>query len=477
MPTTVEKRTTTKQQAENVGNQTTSVAGHGVWLPLETRRQIGRSERTTLPRGQHGDFVPDPGRPDPVRVLEEQSKDRIQELLPVRWGRMLASPFAFYRGAAAIMAWDLSRLPRTGLSAQLSGDAHIANFGFFGSPERQLLFDINDFDETHPGPWEWDVKRLATSGVLAAREQGFSAAAARDIALEAVRAYRERIEQLSQMTTLEIWYSHVTALSIIEGIADSKRRKIARRRMDKARSKTSVRAIEKYTEVLGGNLRIRETPPLVERLPEEEVATLVQPIFQKYAQSLQEDRQHLIDQYVYVDAARRVGGVGSVGTRCNIVVLTGRDVSDPLVLQLKEASPSVLAPFVPPSKYRNEAQRVVEGQRLTQGASDLFLGWLRFSASRDFYFRQLYDMKASVAIDEMDEALLGQYAGKCGELLARAHAKSGDAVSISAYLGNGDRFDEAIADFAFRYADQSERDFESLEKAVRAGRLEAQTGI
>jgi uncharacterized protein (DUF2252 family) len=283
--------------------------------------------------------------------------------------------------------------------------------------------------------------------------------------------------ELSEMSTLDIWYSHATAESIISLLGSSRRRDIALGRMEKALSRTGRTAAAKVTEVIGGKLRIKERPPLIERLPEEEVAEVIQPIFKKYAQSLQEDRRHLMEHYQYVDAARRVGGIGSIGTRCHIIVLSGRDQSDPLVLQLKETTGSVLSPYLPPTKYRNEGQRVVEGQRLIQGTSDLFLGWLRHSSGREYYFRQLYDMKASAEISEMSAKVLGQYAGACGELLGRAHAKSGDPIAIAAYLGKGDRFDEAIAGFAMRYADQTERDFEALEQAVRAGRIHAETGV
>jgi uncharacterized protein (DUF2252 family) len=454
-----------------------SVSARATAVSIEARRERGRAERTRLPRGSHEDFIPSANRSDPVTVLEQQGVDRLPELLPIRYGRMLRSPFAFYRGSAALMASDLGHMPHTCLTAQICGDAHLVNFGFFGSPERQLVFDINDFDETLLGPWEWDVKRLATSAVLAARELGFSAAVSRDIARSSVRSYRERMAELAEMSAMEVWYSHVTADSVVALIDDRRRRDIAIGRMQKARARSSRHAVAKYTEVIAGKLRVKENPPLVERLPEEEVAAVIQPVFRKYAQSLQDDRRHLLDQYRYVDSARRVGGLGSVGTRSYIVVLTGRDETDPLVLQLKEATGSVLTPFLPPTRYRNEAQRVVEGQRLIQGVSDVFLGWLRHSNGRTFYFRQLYDMKLSAEIVEMNKSMLGQYAGLCGELLARAHAKSGDPVAISAYLGKGDRFDQAVVDFAVRYADQTERDFEALERAAAAGRVPVETGV
>ncbi len=478
MPTTGKpKSTKSAVSSPRADRASQSVSGQAIWLPTDERVRLGRDERTALPRKEHGVFTPDTSRPDPIGLLDAHAADRIQELLPIRYGRMLASPFAFYRGSAEIMAWDLSRSPRTGLSAQLCGDAHLSNFGFFGSPERQLVFDLNDFDETIRGPWEWDVKRLATSAVLAGRELGLTTEATRDLARKCVRSYRKHMATLSEMSTLDVWYSHVTALSVIGLIESRRRRDTATRRMQRAFGRDSHHAVAKLTEVIAGKSRIKENPPLLERLPEEEVSEVIQPIFSKYAQSLNDDRRHLIEKFRYVDSARRVGGVGSVGTRCYIVVLTGRDASDPLVLQLKESTGSVLTPYLPPSPYRNEAQRVVEGQRLIQGTSDLFLGWLRHSSGREFYFRQLYDMKVSVDIGGMNATTLGQYAGLCGELLARAHAKSGDSVAISAYLGKGDQFDSAAASFAVRYADQTERDFELLEQAVRTGRLHAETGI
>lgn len=463
--------------AKRETNLTKSVSGRSDWLSVEERIRVGHDERDVLPRQSHGEFIADANRPDPISLLEGDGTDRLTELLPIRYGRMLASPFSLFRGSAGIMAWDLSRLPRTNLIAQLCGDAHVSNFGFFGSAERQLIIDINDFDETLPGPFEWDVKRLATSAILAAQERGFSSDTARDMALASVRAYRERMAAFAQMSTLEVWYSIVTAESVIALMSSRQHKEIAAHRMKKARARDNQLALSKFTEVKGDELRIKENPPLLVRLPEAEVAEIIQPIFRKYLQSLHGAQRQLLERYKYVDAGLRVGGVGSVGTRCYIVVLIGRDTSDPLVLQLKESGKSVLEPYLPKSIYRNEAQRIVTGQRLIQGFADLFLGWMRNSNGREFYFRQLYDMKFSAAIAEMNTATFNQYASVCGHLLARAHAKSGDPIAISAYLGKNERFDTAIANFAERYADQVERDFEALEQAAKQGRVPVTRGL
>jgi uncharacterized protein (DUF2252 family) len=385
-----------------------------------------------VPRRLHAEWSPPPSRPDPISLLEKQAVDRVPELLPIRYGRMLSSPFAFLRGAAAVMASDLSFGPRTGITVQLTGDAHVANFGFYGSTERQLLFDINDFDETLPGPWEWDVKRLAASVAVAGRSNGFSRDDGRDAVLEVVRSYHSKMAEFAQLSNLEIWYSHVTAESFARLLAGTARRREFEAKAGKARSRGSAHAFSRMTEVVDGRRRIVENPPLVERLPEEEVQAIINPIFRKYLDSLQDDRKHLLEQFQYVDSARRVVGVGSVGTRCYMVALTGRDETDALVLQLKEATPSVLAEFLPPTVYRNQAQRIVNGQRLVQAASDIFLGWLRHSNGREFYWRQLRDMKASVDIQRMSPSELRLYGGVCSSLLARAHARSGDAVQIGA---------------------------------------------
>ncbi len=454
-----------------------SVSGRvGLFTP-EQRRSKGLAQRVAVPRMTHETFQKSTYRPDPVQILIQQGEGRLEHLLPIRYGRMLASPFAFFRGAAAVMAWDLSHTSSTSLPVQLCGDAHVSNFGFFGSPERVLMFDMNDFDETLPGPFEWDVKRLAASVVLAGRSIGLSDKSCENIARTCIHQYRTKLAEFSEMTTLEIWYSHVTAESLMAFIPGAKKRKDVLAKMEKARGKDSKYAASKLTEVSEGELRIVERPPLVVRLPEEEVESIIQPVFQKYMSSLSEDRRALLDHYHYADSAIRVGGVGSVGTRCYIVVLAGKDSSDPLVLQLKEANSSVLAQYVHAKPYRNEGERVVQGQRLIQSVSDPFLGWLQHATGRDLYVRQLFNMKASADLASMKASLFASYAGVCGEVLARAHARSGDSLQISAYIGRNEHFEEAIARFAMSYADQTEADHELLLAAVESGRLVAETGI
>jgi uncharacterized protein (DUF2252 family) len=435
---------------------------------------MGRAQRVSVPRSAHAAFQVNAARPDPVELLEQQSVGRLQHLLPIRYGRMLVSPFAFYRGSAELMAWDLSQTTSTNLSVQLCGDAHVSNFGFFGSPERVLMFDMNDFDETSPGPFEWDVKRLAASAVLAGREGGFSERTCRDIAQSCVARYREKLAEFSEMTTLEIWYSHVTAESLMEFITGARRRKEVLEKIEKARGKDSHYAVSKLTQIVDGKLRIVERPPLIERLPEAEVEQVIEPVFEKYLQSLSEDRRQLLDHYRYVDSAIRVGGVGSVGTRCYMVVLVGKDNSDPLVLQIKEAEASVLSQFVQSKAYRNQGERVVQGQRLIQAVADPFLGWMR-GIERDLYVRQLFNMKASADLASMKPQLFGSYANVCGEILARAHARSGDPLQVSAYLGKNEQFDEAVAKFAVLYADQAEADYQTLVNAVKSGRIVAES--
>jgi len=454
-----------------------SVSGQVELFTTEQRRAKGRTQRVAVPRKEHETFQTSAYRPDPVETLIQQGDGRLQHLLPIRYGRMLASPFAFFRGSAAVMAWDLSHTSSTKLTAQLCGDAHVSNFGFFGSPERVLMFDMNDFDETMPGPFEWDVKRLAASVVLAGRSIGLSDPVCQDVARSCVRQYRNRLSEFSEMTTLEIWYSHVTAESLLDFIPGAKRRKEVLAKIQKARSKDNHYAAAKLTSINRGELRIDERPPLIVRLPEDEVESVVQPVFAKYMQTLSDDRRGLLDRYRYVDSAIRVGGVGSVGMRCYIVVLAGKDNNDPLVLQLKEAVSSVLAQYVRSNPYRNEGERVVSGQRLIQSVSDPFLGWVRHTTDRDLYVRQLFNMKASANLASMKASLFTSYAGVCGEVLARAHARSGDPLQISTYLGKNDQFDQAVARFAMSYADQTEADHKALVEAVKSGKIEAETDI
>jgi uncharacterized protein (DUF2252 family) len=453
-----------------------SVSGRIEHFTPEQRRMRGRAQRVAVPRMAHETFQTSAYRPDPVETLIQQGENRLQHLLPIRYGRMLASPFSYFRGSAAVMAWDLSHTPSTSLAAQLCGDANVCNFGLFDSPERVLMFDMKDFDETMPGPFEWDVKRLATSAVLAGRDIGLSESTCQDVARSCVRRYRNKLTEFSEMTTLEVWYSHVAANSLLEFIPSARRRKDKLAKIEKARGRDSHYAATKLTDVDHGELRIIERPPLVVRLPEDEVGSVVQPVFEKYMQTLSDDRRTLLDHYRYVDSAMRVGDVGSVGIRCYIVVLAGKDNSDPLVLQLKEAVNAVLAQYVQSKPYRNEGERVVQGQRLIQAVSDPFLGWVRLPTGRDLYVRQLFNMKASADLGPMNASLLSSYAGVCGETLARAHGRSGDSLQISAYLGKNEQFEEAVARFGARYADQTEADHQALVEAVNSGRIEAETG-
>jgi uncharacterized protein (DUF2252 family) len=453
------------------------------------RAARGRAARKQAPRGSHAE-LPDE-RAEPIALLEEQAASRLPDLVPIRRGRMLASPFAFFRGAALVMASDLSTTPVSGLTVQACGDAHLANFGAFGSPERRLLFDINDFDETLPGPWEWDVKRLATSFEVAGRENGHSASERTAIVLRCVRRYRESMREFAGMGNLAVWYA---SLDVDRVIDDARRRVSARaarragRSAAKARTRDSLQALGKLAEVVDGEPRFRPSPPLVDRIEDllpsataGEIGEWAHARLREYRQSLQPDRRRLLEQFRFVDLARKVVGVGSVGTRCLIVLMAGLDEADPLILQVKEAQPSVLERFVGRSAYRNHGRRVVEGQRLSQAASDIFLGYQRATGvdgvERDFYWRQLRDWKASAEIDGMEPAAMGVYADMCGWTLARSHARSGDRVAIAAYLGGKDGFDRAVAEFAAAYADRNERDHAALGDAVASGRLEAQTGI
>jgi uncharacterized protein (DUF2252 family) len=449
-------------------------------LSVAQRRRLGRALRKSVPRVAHAAWRAPADRPDPVAVLEAQAAGRLPDLVPVRYGRMLASPFAFFRGAAAVMAMDLAALPRTPLQVQLCGDAHLANFGVFGSPERELVFDINDFDETLPGPFEWDLKRLVASFVLAARANGFRPAERRAAALAAAAAYRGAMRHFARMGTLAIWYAHVTVGDVTRVLDSPKARRSAAAWIRKARSNTSMRALDTLTRVVDGRRTIVEAPPLIERVPPElegvDLADQIHRGLAAYRRTLAPDRRRLLDQYQPLDFARKVVGVGSVGTRCYILVLQGRSSADPLFLQLKEAQASVLEPHLGKSPFRDHGERVVVGQRWMQAASDIFLGWFRGPQGRDYYVRQLEDLKGSVPVEAVDPAGLLLYAHVCGRTLARAHARSGESVQIASYLGTGPRFDEALADFAEAYADQSERDHQALVAAHRSGRIQAVLG-
>jgi uncharacterized protein (DUF2252 family) len=445
----------------------------------QQRHERGRAARRVAPRSGQAQWAPPPDRPDPVDLLEAQARDRIPDLMPIRYSRMMASPFAFMRGSAIVMANDLASTPRTSVQAQLCGDAHLLNFGAYASPERALLFDLNDFDETLPGPWEWDIKRLAASFVVAGRDNGFDAADCREAAQASVASYRQRMAEFSEMGELEVWYSRVGEEDVRSLLSDARARKSTAKKLSKtvrkARGRDSLQALSKLTRVVDGRRMINDDPPLLVRIPErDEIRAQIYAILEGYKRTLQEDRRHLLGRYRFVDAARKVVGVGSVGTRAYVVLLEGRDENDPLFLQVKEAGASVLEGHVPSSTHEHHGHRVVTGQRLMQAASDIFLGWFRGKEGRDFYCRQLKDMKGSANVESMSPDELVIYAGLCGWTLARAHARSGDRVQIAAYLGKSERFDWAVADFAQAYADQTERDHAALCAAVKSGRLPAE---
>jgi len=451
-------------------------------------RVRGKRARELAPRSSHGEWAPTEDRPDPVSILAGQAADRVPELVPIRHGRMLASPFAFFRGAAAVMSADLAPTPRSGITVQLCGDAHLANFGGFAAPDRSLVFDINDFDETMPGPWEWDLKRLVASVEIAGRDREFGRKQ-RVVAVQAAAAeYREQIRRLAKMGNLEAWYQRVNAESIRERYAEEiDEDAIERfdRTVGKARRKTAARAFSKLVREVDGRPRIISDPPLITPLTElldadalARVTDELRGILRDYRASLPQGLRKLLDRYRLVDVARKVVGVGSVGTRAWIVLMLGRDSDDPLFLQVKEADPSVLEPHAGRSIYARQGRRVVEGQRLMQACGDILLGWTSVSESgggrRDYYVRQLWDAKASAQIDLMAPRTLAVYARLCGGVLANAHARSGDRVAISSYLGRGEHFDRAMVEFASRYADQNERDHAALQDAVDSGRLRAE---
>ncbi len=455
-------------------------------MEIRDREATGKGARSDAPRSAHGRWRPAADRADPIAVLEGQAASRVPELVPIRYGRMAASPFAFYRGAAAVMSADLARTPDSGLHVQACGDAHLSNFGAFAAPDRRLVFDLNDFDESLPGPWEWDVKRLAASFAVAARESGLKRKQREGAVLRTVSSYREAMRAFAAMGNLEVWYSRLDAeqaLDQVERGAPEEVRRV-RKGVAKARAKDSLRALERLTETVDGELRFRSEPPLLvpggELMPGSdgsEVATVLADVLRAYRDTLPADRQHLLDGYEFRQIARKVVGVGSVGTRAWVVMLTGADDSDPLFLQAKEAEASVLEPYAGASRYRNHGRRVVEGQRLMQAASDIFLGWCRATGidgrERDFYVRQLWDWKRSAEVERLSPQGLDVYARMCGWTLARAHARSGDRVAIAAYLGGGDSFDRAITSFSEAYAEQNLRDHEALLAAIESGRVEA----
>ncbi|MET9967075.1 DUF2252 domain-containing protein [Streptomyces sp. NPDC006356] len=436
----------------------------------------GKAARKLVARSAHAAWIPSVDRPDPVAVLERQGRDRLPELLPIRYGRMAASPFAFLRGAAAVMAADLAAAPHTGLTVQLCGDAHLLNFGLYASPERSLLFDLNDFDETFCGPFEWDVKRLAASVAVAAREIGHPDAEARRATLAAVAAYRTAMRRLARRGELDVWYTSIDADQLLPLVRSARDRRRVEASLGRARRRTSLRAFDRLTEVVDGRRRIIHDPPLLEPAGMSDMASL-RKIFSDYRSTLSEERRLLLDRYRFVDAARKVVGVGSVGLRCFIVLLAGRDTDDPLFLQIKEARPSVLEEHLPSGPYVHPGHRVVAGQRLLQAAGDIFLGWMSGPQGRAFYWRQLRDMKGSADVAGMSPDDLLAYARLCGTALARAHARSGDRIAIAGYLGGADTFDRAVTDFALAYADQTAADHTTLGAAVGAGVITAAPGV
>jgi uncharacterized protein (DUF2252 family) len=457
---------------------------------VKARQAKGKEARAQTPRSSHAEWSAARDREDPVAILERQADSRVQELVPIRYGRMLVSPFTFYRGAAAVMAADLAQTPNSGLNVQLCGDAHLSNFGIFASPEREMLFDINDFDETLPGPWEWDVKRLTVSLCVAGRDRQLSKQEIADVLAWSVQAYRQSLRGFARMSNLGVWYARLSAEDIMgvvrqQQLVRGKRLRKMERRLGSARSKDSTRAVLKLTEVVDGRLRFVSEPPLIvpmeELLGETERGELrerLEGMLKDYRDSLSVDLRILLDDYSFESIARKVVGVGSVGTRAWVMLFMGRDEQDPLVLQAKEAQASVLEPYAGPSECENHGQRVVEGQRLMQAAGDIFLGWLPAvgidGVTRDFYVRQLWDGKLSVEIETMGQAQLRAYGALCGWTLARAHARTGDRIAIASYLGAGGVFDQAIVDFSEAYADQSERDYDALAEAVKSGRVQAE---
>jgi uncharacterized protein (DUF2252 family) len=463
----------------------------------EERVARGRKARAEVPRSSHAEFVPDPQRPNPVMLLKREDASRVPELLPIRYGRMAVSAFTFYRGAALLMANDLADTPRTGLVVQSCGDAHLSNFGLFASPERRLVFDINDFDETLPAPWEWDVKRLATSLEVAGRDNGYSTKERRAIVLAAVAEYRRAMAEFAQKRALEVWYAHADEAVLLarfnEVVARSHgklndRRDRTTRTLAKARTRDHLRSLGRFVGGSEGRREIVADPPLIIPLRDlagdgtdiADIEEQLRRVIDAYRTSLDPERQALLDQYRPVDFARKVVGVGSVGTRSWMTLLLGDHDQDPLFLQAKEAGPSVLEEFAGPSKYDNAGQRVVVGQRLMQTVSDIFLGWVRVQGidgqTRDFYVRQLQDWKGSAEIEVMIPVGMQAYGELCAWTLARAHARSGDRIAIAAYLGKGQAFDVAVREFAQAYADQNERDYANLMAAIRTGRIAAETG-
>ena len=450
----------------------------------QERAAEGRGLRKRVPRSSHGDWSPASDRPDPVAVLTSQDADRVQFLVPIRHGRMSESAFAFYRGGAKIMAGDLASTPSSGLIAQLCGDAHLANFGTYASPDRRQVFDVNDFDETLPGPWEWDLKRLVASFVLAGQDNSFDHKTTRVIAEQSVAGYRKAMAKFASARTLDTWYSQPSLDDIVNATPKKKDRQLISRQAKKFRSKGSLRALSKLAEHVDGSYRIKSQPPLLLALRDlpttedpDEIRDSIETSIATYRDTLADNRRVLFDRFELVDIAMKVVGVGSVGTRCMIVLFQGRDQDDPLFLQIKEATDSVLEDHLPKSQYEEHGERVVRGQRLMQASSDIFLGWDTSStAGHHFYWRQFHDMKGSADVEAMNDERMRRYAAICGATLAHAHARSGDPIAISGYLGSGDVFDKALTEFGFNYAEQNTRDYEAFLDAIKSGRIETADG-
>jgi uncharacterized protein (DUF2252 family) len=490
MTATLKKPRTPLGDAHARSRRGTAALVNPAGTPAE-REALGSEQRKAVPLAAHLEVAGGPGRRDPIGLLEEQAAERVPELVPIRYGRMMVSPFTFYRGAARVMAADLAATPTTNLVVQLCGDAHLSNFGLFGSPERRMIFDINDFDETLPGPFEWDVKRLVASLVVAGQDSGFSRKQCRAAALGAAARYRSAMAGFAVIRDIDVWYSQLDIADIQQQLApmlDVKRQKKLTKTFAKARTRDSMQALAKMTETADGRRRIVADPPLIVPLRDllpglerEDLQERFRALIVQYRRTLESDRRVLIERYQFVDLARKVVGVGSVGTRCWVVLLTGRDENDPLFLQVKEATTSVLAEFLGRSGYANQGQRVVSGQRLMQQASDIFLGWQRTEGIdgvlRDFYFRQLRDWKGSVEVEALLPKGLQYYGELCAWSLARAHARSGDRIAIAAYLGTSDAFEQALADFAESYAAVNAQDHQALVDAATAGRITARTGL
>jgi uncharacterized protein (DUF2252 family) len=491
--------TTTKSAGRTRAPRSRKPADH---LSIDERVAIGKKARIAAPRRSHGDWEASTDRPDPVALLQGQAGTRVPELVPIRYGRMMVSPFTFFRGGALIMASDLATTPRSGLTVQACGDAHLSNFGVFASAERTLVFDLNDFDETLPGPWEWDLKRLTASLAIAGRDRGYSDKERAKVVLGTAEAYRMEMAKLATMRDLDVWYARLDIEAVLREIGPSlglaggkgsertatKVQARAEKQLAKAKTRDSMQALDKLTEVVDGETRFVNTPPLIvpieDLLPEADAAELsgrFDALLKSYAKTLQSDRRHLLSQFHFAGLARKVVGVGSVGTRAWVVLMLGSDGQDPLLLQAKEAQTSVLAEFAGKSRFANQGERVVAGQHLMQASSDIFLGWDKVmgidGVPRDFYIRQLRDWKGSAEVEQMVPLAMLAYGRLCGWTLARAHARSGDRIAIASYLGSSTTFDAAIQAFSESYADQNQRDYDALMAAIADGRVVAESGI